>query len=71
VLSQEYEGDDEAGGDALAISKTAVSSGDRVLLIDDLIATGGTLIAGIDLVKGQGVSGAEGARWQCSNSSIG
>ena len=31
-----------------------MAPGDRVLLIDDLIATGGTVVAGCDLVKGRG-----------------
>ena len=33
---------------------TVVKSGDKVLLIDDLVATGGTLSAGIELVHGMG-----------------
>jgi len=40
-----------AGDDALAIPRGAVAPGDRVLVIDDLVATGGTLLAAIDLVK--------------------
>ncbi|GAB5033618.1 adenine phosphoribosyltransferase [Nannochloropsis oceanica] len=51
--TKEYKGDDGQGGDALCISRTAIQPGDRVLLIDDLIATGGTLMAGLDLVKAQ------------------
>ena len=34
----------------------AISSGDRVVLIDDLIATGGTALAGFDLVDQLGAS---------------
>ena len=52
---QEYEGDETHGGDTLCISKTAIAPGDRVLLVDDLIATGGTLLAGVELVKGRQV----------------
>ena len=33
---------------------TVVKAGDRVLLIDDLVATGGTLASGIELVKKMG-----------------
>lgn len=55
-IAQEYEAD-QAGGDQLCISRTAVSPGERVLLIDDLIATGGTLLAGVELVKRQQVWG--------------
>jgi len=42
------------GDDVLCIQRGAVEKGDRVLLIDDLVATGGTLLAGIELVKGFG-----------------
>jgi len=44
-------GDDHDGKDSLCVSKTALNPGDRVLLIDDLVATGGTLMAGVELVK--------------------
>ena len=47
--SKEY-----AGNDSLSIPRGSISEGDRVLLIDDLVATGGTLVAGIDLVKQMG-----------------
>jgi adenine phosphoribosyltransferase len=40
--------------DVLTISKEAVQSGDRILIIDDLIATGNTLCAGIELIKQSG-----------------
>ncbi len=40
----------EYGVDCLEIHLDAVSAGERVLLIDDLIATGGTALAGIDLL---------------------
>ena len=59
---QEYKGDDSAGDDALCISRTAIAPGDRVLLIDDLIATGGTLLAGVELVKAQKVKAKKGVR---------
>jgi len=47
--SVEY--DLEYGTDCLEIHIDAVEAGDRVLLIDDLIATGGTALAGADLLK--------------------
>lgn len=33
---------------------TVVKAGDRVLLVDDLVATGGTLSSGIELVRNLG-----------------
>lgn len=42
--------------EGMCISRTAVKRGDRVLLIDDLVATGGTLTAGIELVRSLGGS---------------
>lgn len=37
---KEYEGDLNTGGDELCVSRTAIKAGDRVLVIDDLVATG-------------------------------
>ena len=50
-----------AGNDSLSIPRGSISKGDKVLLIDDLVATGGTLVAGIDLVKGMGGEVVEAA----------
>ncbi|MBL7070595.1 MAG: adenine phosphoribosyltransferase [Candidatus Omnitrophica bacterium] len=44
----------EYGQDTLEIHQDAVSKGTRVLIVDDLLATGGTLGATIDLVKKMG-----------------
>ena len=41
----------EYGSSALAIHRDAVSPGERVLIVDDLLATGGTAAATIDLVR--------------------
>ncbi len=41
----------EYGQDAVEVHEDALVPGDRVLLVDDLIATGGTLQAGIELVR--------------------
>jgi adenine phosphoribosyltransferase len=41
----------EYGSDALEIHDDAVREGDRVLIIDDVLATGGTLAASIALVR--------------------
>ena len=39
------------GHDRLAIHVDAIAPGQRVLIVDDLIATGGTALAAISLVK--------------------
>lgn len=44
----------EYGSDALEIHADAVTPGQRVLIVDDLLATGGTARATIDLVNGLG-----------------
>ena len=44
----------EYGQDTLEIHQDAVGKGDRVLIIDDLLATGGTLSAVVDLIKKTG-----------------
>ena len=42
----------EYGQDTLEIHKDALKENENVLLIDDLLATGGTILASIDLLKG-------------------
>ena len=44
----------EYGTDALEIHKDAIEPGQRVLLVDDLLATGGTMGATVQLVEGLG-----------------
>jgi adenine phosphoribosyltransferase len=44
----------EYGFDAMEMHNDAVSPGERVLLVDDLIATGGTAEAAIKLLRGGG-----------------
>ena len=41
----------EYGSDSLEIHDDAVTSGDRVLVVDDVIATGGTATATVELVR--------------------
>lgn len=41
----------EYGSDALEIHKDAIHAGQRVLVVDDLIATGGTAKGAVDLVE--------------------
>ncbi|EWS53505.1 adenine phosphoribosyltransferase [Methylibium sp. Pch-M] len=51
----------EYGSAAVEIHTDAVKAGDRVLLIDDLIATGGTMMAGKRLLERLGATVIEGA----------
>ena len=46
----------EYGTDVLEMHVDALRPGDRVLIIDDVLATGGTAGAAIELVEGQGVT---------------
>jgi adenine phosphoribosyltransferase len=54
VIGQDY--DLEYGTDRLEIHTDAIGAGDKVLLIDDLIATGGTALAGIALLEQTGAN---------------
>jgi adenine phosphoribosyltransferase len=58
TLSVEYEL--EYGTNTLEIHRDAIQSGQRVLVVDDLLATGGTVLATVDLVRQLGgqVAGA-------------
>jgi adenine phosphoribosyltransferase len=51
----------EYGSATVELHTDAVKSGDRVLLIDDLIATGGTMMAGKKLLEKLGACVMEGA----------
>ena len=52
TVSAEYEL--EYGTDAIEIHRDAISSGQRILIVDDLLATGGTAAATAKLVSGLG-----------------
>ena len=52
TLSEEY--DLEYGKATLEIHVDAIKNGTSVLIVDDLIATGGTAMAGVNLVKAMG-----------------
>ncbi|MEL8054978.1 MAG: adenine phosphoribosyltransferase [Pseudomonadota bacterium] len=54
TLSERYEL--EYGTDELHLHVDALKAGDRVLLVDDLIATGGTAAAGASLVERSGAN---------------
>ncbi len=51
----------EYGSATVELHTDAVKPGDKVLLIDDLIATGGTMMAGRRLLERQGATVMEGA----------
>jgi adenine phosphoribosyltransferase len=59
TVSEQYEL--EYGSATVELHTDACKSGDRVLLIDDLIATGGTMIAGKKLLERLGAIVVEGA----------
>lgn len=59
TLKEEYEL--EYGSATVEIHADAVTKGQRVVLIDDLIATGGTMMAGAKLLQRLGAEVVEGA----------
>jgi adenine phosphoribosyltransferase len=44
----------EYGTDTIEVQKDAFQNGARVLLVDDLLATGGTMAAAVTLLEGMG-----------------
>jgi adenine phosphoribosyltransferase len=63
VLTESYEL--EYGADAMEIHADAIVPGDRVLLVDDLIATGGTAMAAVKLLRKAGAKVAGAAFLVC------
>jgi adenine phosphoribosyltransferase len=59
TVAEEYEL--EYGSATVEIHADAAKAGDRVVLIDDLIATGGTMMAGKKLLERLGATVVEGA----------
>jgi adenine phosphoribosyltransferase len=56
-----YSYDLEYGQDCIEIQEDAVKPGERVVLLDDLLATGGTMRAACDLLRRQGAEVRAGA----------
>ncbi len=54
VIGEDY--DLEYGKDRVEIHTDAIAKGDNVLIVDDLIATGGTCVAGITLLERAGAN---------------
>lgn len=54
TLRQEYQL--EYGVDSVEMHEDALAAGEKVLVIDDLIATGGTALAAIKLIEGLGAT---------------
>ncbi len=54
TLRQEYQL--EYGVDSVEMHEDALAAGEKVLIIDDLIATGGTALAAIKLIEGLGAT---------------
>lgn len=52
TLQEEYE--KEYGPDIIEIHKDAIEPGEKILLLDDLVATGGTALAACKLIKKAG-----------------
>jgi adenine phosphoribosyltransferase len=56
-----YTYDLEYGSDTIEVQEDAIAPGQRVVILDDLLATGGTMRAAIELVRRQGGTPAAGA----------
>ncbi|MDR2465739.1 MAG: adenine phosphoribosyltransferase [Streptococcaceae bacterium] len=52
VIEAEYE--KEYGVDTLTMHRDSIKKGDRVLIVDDLLATGGTVLATIEMIESLG-----------------
>ena len=59
MIAQSYE--PEYGTDTLEIHTDAIAGGDKVLVVDDLLATGGTIEATVALIRKLGGTVEHGA----------
>ncbi len=50
----QYSYDLEYGSDTIEVQEDTISPGQRIVVVDDLVATGGTMRAAIDLVRQRG-----------------
>src|SRR5260370_39098189 len=57
-----YTYDLEYGSDTIELQEDAIAPGQRVVILDDLLATGGTMQAALELVRRQGGTPAPAAR---------
>ena len=56
-----YTYDLEYGSDTIEIQADAIKPGQRVIVLDDLLATGGTMQAAVELIRRQGGAAVAGA----------
>lgn len=56
-----YSYDLEYGTDTIEMQEDAITEGQRVVVIDDLLATGGTMQAAVELIRRQGADPVAGA----------
>ena len=56
-----YSYDLEYGTDTIEIQEDAIAPGQRVVIVDDLLATGGTMQAAVELIRRQGGAAVAGA----------
>jgi adenine phosphoribosyltransferase len=68
IISKDY--GKEYGKDVIEIHRDAFNSGDKILLVDDLLATGGTARAAVDMLKEMGAD-LKGILFMINQSSLG
>ncbi len=53
LIFKHFQDDNSGMGEVLCMSRNAIKPGMCVLIIDDIIATGGTMMTAVSLVKAQ------------------